>query len=294
MRPVATVPLNTPPELLRLAEDMLATVARVRFVSIASLMAYGGPDGLTPDLIDVWCKTGLLERGLVHPDPLRPEQIQYVSLTTAGARALYAATGRHVEGITPARLRRSSQKRMHDTLCGEVALSAISLAKDGAIELVGVETDDRKLATVVHVAEPGKEPERIVLQPDALIVTRGTRGSEALLVEVDRGTTAPKRMQTRYRGHLAWHAEGGPLRDFGTRSLRVLTLVPTQARLERLHAAALEASGGRRTGFLLFGLLDDYTVFTRERWLERSARPVGDDASRRVPLLAPTPGARAA
>ena len=294
MRPVATVPLNTPPKFLQLAEDVLTTVGRVRFVSVASLMAYGGPAGLTPDLIDVWCKTGLLERGLVQPDPLRADQVQYVSLTTAGARALNGATGRHVEGITSARLKRSSQKRMHDTLCGEVALSVISLAKDRVIELVGVETDDRKLATVIHVAEPGREPERIVLQPDALIVTRGLRGNEALLVEVDRSTTAPRRMQTRYKGHLAWHAEGGPLRDFGTRSLRVLTLVPTQARLDRLHAAALEASGGRRTGFLLFGLLDDYTVYTRERWLERSARPVGNDGSARVPPLAPAPEAQAA
>jgi hypothetical protein len=132
-----------------------------------------------------------------------------------------------------------------------------------------------------------REPERIVLQPDMLIVTRGPRGNEALLIEVDRSTAAPKRMGTRYRGHVAWHAEDGPLREFGTRSLRVLTLVPTFARLERLHAAALEATGERRTGFLLFGLLDDYTIFTRGRWLERSARPVNDDSSARVQLLSP-------
>ena len=73
-----------------------------------------------------------------------------------------------------------------------------------------------------------------------------------------------------------------------------MTLVPTKARLERLHAAALDANGGRRSGFLLFGLLDDYTVYTGERWLESSARPVGDDDRARVPLLSPVPGAQAA
>jgi hypothetical protein len=183
---------------------------------------------------------------------------------------------------------------MHDLLVGEAALSVIALAKEGAIQLVGVETDDRKLATVVHVADLGKEPERIVLQPDALIVTVGQRGNEALLLEIDRGTTAPVRMQTRYRGMLAWQREGGPVRTFGTKSLRVVTLVPTTARLERLRQAALQANGGRRTGFLLFGLLDNYTVFTRERWLESSALPVGDDETSRVSLVPPTAIARAA
>ena len=39
MRLVATVPLNTPPELRALAEDVLGAVARARFVSVGSLMA---------------------------------------------------------------------------------------------------------------------------------------------------------------------------------------------------------------------------------------------------------------
>lgn len=294
MRPVATVPLNTPPELRALAEDVLTTVARVRFVTVGSLMAYAGPYGLSLNLLDVWCRAGLLHRDLVHPDPLRPDQIQYVALTTAGSRALQAATGRHVEGITPARLKRSSQKRMHDVLVGETALAVIALAKDGKVELVGVETDDRKIATVVQVVETGREPERIVLQPDALVVTKGALGNEALLVEVDRGTTAPKRMQTRYRGYLAWQREAGPQRDFAVKGLRVLTLVPTETRFVKLHAAALDANGGRRSGFLLFGLLDDFTVFTAERWLELAARPLGTETGQRARLVSPASTARAA
>ena len=294
MRPVATVPLTTPPELRALAEDVLTTVARVRFVTVGSLMAYAGPDGLSLDLLDVWCRAGLLHRDLVHPDPLRPDQVQYVALTSAGSRALQAATGRHIEGITPARLKRSSQKRMHDVLVGETALAVIALAKERQIELVGVETDDRKIATVVQVVETGREPERIVLQPDALVVTKGPLGNEALLVEVDRGTTAPKRMQTRYRGYLAWQREAGPHRDFGMKGLRVLTLVPTEARLEKLHTAAIDANGGRRSGFLLFGLLDDFTIFTAERWLEFAARPLGGESGQRARLLSPASTMRAA
>jgi hypothetical protein len=287
MRLVATVPLNTPPELRALAENVLGAVARARFVSVASLMAYGGPDGLTLELIDAWCRAGLLHRGRVQPDPLRADEVEYVALTSVGARALYAATGRGVEGTTAARLKRSSQKRMHDVLVGEVALAVLALAKEGRIELVGVETDDRKLAHAVHIAEPGTEPERIVLQPDGLVVTRGSMGHEALLVEVDRSTTAPKRMQTRYRGYLAWQRERGPVNDFGIKALRVLTLVPTEARLEKLHAAALEANRGQRSGFLIFGLQDDATVCTAERLLELVARPLGGELGQHVRLISP-------
>jgi hypothetical protein len=288
MRPVATTPFNTPPELRALAEDVLTTVSRVRFVTVSSLMAYAGPDGLSLDLLDVWCRAGLLHRGLVRPDPLRADEIQYLALTTAGARALYAVSGRRVEGTTSARLRRSSQKRMHDVLVGETTLAVLALGKEGRVDVVGIETDDRKMATVVHVSELGKEPERIVLQPDALIVTEGPRGREALLVEVDRSTTAPQRMQIRYRGYLAWHREGGPERDFGVRGLRVVTLVPTESRLMTLHDAALDANAARISKFLVFGLLEDFSIFTAERWLECAARSLGDTAGPRVPLLSPT------
>jgi hypothetical protein len=193
MQLVASVPLNTPPEIRALAEDVLKTVATCRFASVGSLMAYGGPNGLTLEMLDAWCRAGLLYRGTVQPDPLRPLQIEYVALTPHGAKALYAATGRHVEGVSTARLKRSSQKRHHDLMTGEVALAVTSLAKDGLVDLAGVEVDDHQLANVVHIVEVGREPERVVLQPDALIVTKDRAGPAALLVEVDRGTIAPKK-----------------------------------------------------------------------------------------------------
>lgn len=294
MRLHANVPLSTPPELRALAEDILITVALARFVSVGSLMAYGGPRGLTLEMLQGWQKAGLLHRGSVQPDPLRPQEAEYVALTTVGARELERATGRRLDGVSTARLKRSSQKRMHDVLVGEVALAAIALHADSAIELLGVETDDRKLGTVIHLAEPGKEPERIVLQPDALVVTKGPAGKEALLVEVDRGTTAPKRMETRYRGYLHWQREQGPVRDFGIRALRVVTLVPNEARLGKLHGAALRANGHRRSGFLIFALQDDLSVCTAERWLEPVAKPLGGGPDDRVRLASPTPAARAA
>jgi hypothetical protein len=236
-------------------------------------------------MLDAWCRAGLLYRGKVQPDILKADAVDYVALTAVGTRALYAATGNRIEGMSGPRLKRGSQKRNHDLQTGEMALAVTSLAKEGRIDLCGVEVDDRKLATVIHIAERGREPERIVLQPDGLIVTKGRVGNEALLVEIDRATTAPKKMQVRYRGYLHWQREQGPRHDFGIGALRVLTLVPTKARLDKLHAAALAANDGRKSGFLIFGLLDDFTVCTAERWLELAARPLGGDPEQRVRLL---------
>lgn len=281
--------MGAPPELRALAEDVFTAVGRARFVSVESLLQYAGPDGLTRELLDAWCKVELLHRAAVQPDPLKPDAIEYVALTTEGARTLEAATGRAATGMTPARLKRSSQKRAHDLFVGELALAVLSLAKDGRIDLVGVETDDRKLAHAIHLATPGKAPERIVLQPDALVVTNGPRGKEALLVEVDRGTVAPGKMQDRYRGYLAWHRGDGPQRHYGIKALRVLTLVPRMARLERLHQAALDANDGRRSGFLAFGLQGDFTVATAERLLGPIVRPLGADSGALMPALSTAP-----
>lgn len=287
MRLVANIPLNTPPELQKLAAEVLTAVGRCRFVSTGSLMAFAGPHGLSLDVLDAWVHVGLLSRGRVCPDPLRPQEIEYVALTTVGARALHSTVGTKVDGIAPARLRRSSQKRAHDVFVGEVALAAMALARDGAIELVGVETDDRKLANVVHLFAVGQEPERIVLQPDAMLVTEGAIGKEALLVEVDRGTTAPKRMGVRYRGYLHWQRDGGPFKAFGIKALRVLTLVPSEPRLEQLHAAAFEANDSQRSGFLVFGLQDSASVCTAERLLDPIWRQLGSEPTARSRCLSP-------
>jgi hypothetical protein len=223
----------------------------------------------------------------VRSDALRDEEVAYVALTAVGARALHAATGVRIEGISPARLKRSSQKRSHDVFVGETTLAVLALARDGKIDLVGVEANDRKLVSVVHVTEFGREPERIVLQPDALVVTNGPIGREALLIETDRGTTAPKRMGVRYRGYLHWQREGGPFKTFGIKALRVVTLVPSEARLEHLHRAALDANASERSGFLVFALQDVAMVCTAESLLELRARPLGSEVHQRVRLLSP-------
>ncbi len=284
---VATTPLLVEPSDRAAAEYALRVLAQCRFVTRGSFLAALGPAGLLPQQIDDWVNAGLLFEGRVKLDPLAAEDVAYLALTRAGARALAAATGLRVEARTPAMLLRPSQKRGHDVCVGELALAVLTLAREGDIELVGVECDDKKLAFAVTLAEPGQAPEQLTLRPDAYIVARSAMGSVGFLVEVDRGTISPKTMARRYRAYLAWMRDHGPARDFGVKALRVLTVVPTEARLTALHDAAFGANHGKPSGFLLFALQDDLTVCTAERWLGPVALSLGAVPNHRTPLLPP-------
>ena len=282
---IATAPLLVEPGDRALAEHTLTVIARCRFVSRASLFAALGPRGLGAEMIDGWVQAGLLHEGSVRLDPLMPSETRYLALTKPGARALSAATGTNAEGMTPARLHRSSQKRAHDISVGELGLSVMALSNDALIDLVGVETDDQRLGFGVTLAEPGQAPERISLRPDALIVARCSMGRVGLLVEVDRGTVSLKTMARRFRAYFAWQHDGGPSRDFGIKALRVLTVAPNETRLKALHDEASEVNGARPSGFLVFTLQDDLSVCTAERWLGPVAHQLGAVPGNRVPLL---------
>jgi hypothetical protein len=215
MNLVATAPLLVEPGERPLAEYALRVLTQCRFVTRASLVAALGPAGLLPQRIDNWVRAGLVFEGNVRLDPLDASLTAYLALTRAGARALAAATGQRVEARTPAMLRRPSHKRGHDVCVGELALAVLTLAREGQIELVGVECDDKKLAFAVTLAEPGAAPELLTLRPDAYIVARSAMGPVGFLVEVDRGTVSPKTMARRFRGYLAWQRDRGPAREPG-------------------------------------------------------------------------------
>jgi len=282
---VATTPLLVEPNDRAVAEYALRVLAQCRFVTRASFLAALGPAGLLPAQIDDWVRGGLIFESKVRLDPLGSEEVGYLALTRDGARALASATGQRVEARTPAMLRRPSQKRGHDVCVGELGLAVLTLARERAIDLVGVECDDKKLAFAVTLADPGEAPEQLTLRPDAYLVARSAMGPVGFLIEVDRGTISPKTMARRYRAYLAWQRDGGPMRDFGVKALRVLTVVPTEARLKALHNAALGANHNRPSGFLLFALQDDLTVCTAERWLGPVAFALGTVPQHRVPLL---------
>ena len=283
MHLAATAPLMAPPDLLPLARDVFLTLAKVRFASVPSLLALAGPSGLTMGLLDLWVDAGLFHEGIVRLDPIRGTEVRYVALAPAGARALALASGQYVGAVSPSRLKRSSQKRCHDVAVGDVALAITALEREGLLDVLALETDDRRLATSVVMQRPGEAPDRVALQADAYVLVQSDDGPRATLIEVDRGTTSPSRLQEKYAAYLAWKGERGPERDFRVRALRVLTIAPSARRSEKLHQAALDASDGKRSGFLLFANSPDIAPQDPTRLFEPIARALGSDI--RVPIF---------
>ena len=279
MQLLATTPFLAPPDLRPLALETLSAIAQACFVSLPAVLAFAKPLGLTEEPFETWARAGFLHVGTVHLDPLLAEETRYVALTPAGAREM-GLSGRAVQGISAARLKRSSQKRAHDVFVGDTALAVLTAARFHGVDLVGLEADDRRLGTSAVLERIGKPPCRVALQADLFFAVREDGKLRGFLVEVDRGTIAPLRMAEKYAAYLTWWRSGGPERDFGLRALQVLTVARDARRLERLHEAALGANHGKRSGFLLFLDQKDVTPADAGRLKEPVVRVLGEELAR--------------
>ena len=282
MLPVATQPLFVPSAHRDVALATLEALARVRIATVAGLVAYARPDGFDAELLGVWQQLGFLLMATAITDPVRGTSTNVVAVSPAGARAVTEATGHTVHGVSPARLKRSSRKLAHDAGVGDTLLAILALARTGSPLVRGIEADDRSLATSAALGLAGRAV-RVPLQPDAYVLVGDAAGSRGLLIEYDRGTTAAAKLRTKFAAYAAWREAKGPERTFAIRALRVLTIVPDDARLARLHDVALEAVG-RRSGFFLFATAASITPADPERLRGPVVRQLGDDGS--VPLFA--------
>ena len=147
----------------------------------------------------------------------------------------------------------------HDLERNQLGVVLERLDADGALVLERWTTARTALGFAAHL--PGRGTfVRIPLVADAFAVVRHRGRVDGLLVEIDMGSVSLARMKAKYAGYVRWWQGGGPLRRFGLRSLRVLTLAPTPARLRQLLDCAAEAAGGQGTGLLWFGTLDLLSV----------------------------------
>jgi hypothetical protein len=279
-------PLLVAPGAEPVALATFRALAAARFAPSHELLALLAPEGLSRDLLDAWVAAGLLHQGAVPLELLKPEATAYLALTAKGAREFAMMTGRSLKGISRALLRRSAQTRAHEVAKGSIVMALLAAEREQLIELTGIEAEDKRLATSA-VITTDKGPSRIGLQADLFVGYAREHKPAALLVEVDRGTVSVARMEAKYRGYLAWKAFGGPERDFNARALRIVTTVPNARRLEQLHAAALKASGGRRSGLLLFALHEHFSARYPERLVEPVARVLDPDSGRHVPIFDP-------
>jgi len=277
-------PLAVARDFERHAIAALHALDLARFAPESDLLAAFAPEGLTTGTIDTWAAAGLVHRGRVVTDTVTATEATYLALTTAGARSLATVSGKASTGIRPSSLRRSPQTRAHEVAKGAAVLAFLALEREGRVSLVGIQADDKKLATSVFVKST-KGAERVGLQPDLLVVIRRERGNVALLVEVDRGTVSVRRMTAKYVAYTAWKAAGGPERDLGLRAVRIVTVVPNERRLTRLHDAALTATCGKRSGFFLFALQARFSAGAASVLLEPVARVTAPGDADHVPLV---------
>lgn len=278
----ATEPFLASPDVRPLAATVFKALAKARFAKVDSLIAFAGASGLTREQVDGWVASGLMHRATVETDAVSGEKATYLAVTPKGAKELARVETATVEGVSAARLRRSSQKRLHDVSVGEAALAFMAAGRDDLLDLALVETDEKRFATSVVLAEPGTAPKRVALQADLFVAYRRDGELAALLVEVDRGTISVLKMTEKYAGYLAWRREGGPMRDFGVKAVRVVTIAPNERRVDKLHASALEANHGKQSGFLLFLAEADVRAAHPDRLFEPVARRLGDDGMTRL------------
>jgi hypothetical protein len=237
-----------PPWLL----DALAALRRHDALTARQVAVVVGDDPRSVALaLDGFVGDGLLRQ---QPVKMRHSDTHCFALAPAGLLVLQRA------GLAPpGRLRPvpvGLHRLAHDLERNELGVVLERLDADRHLRLERFVTSSSRIGFAAHLPHRG-QIHRIPLVADAFAVLRvGTR-VDALLVEIDMGSVAMERMRAKYRGYVAWWQGGGPLRQFGLRSLRVLTLTATPARLERLRAAAEDGNQGQGTGLLWFGDLDD-------------------------------------
>ncbi len=119
--------------------------------------------------------------------------------------------------------------------------------------------------------------------PDSYFALATPRGRTHFFLEVDRGTETSERFKTKVRAFLAYYTSGGYERRFGTRSLRVLTVVPGARRLANLKAVT-EAAGGERSFWFALS-----TSVTAQTILDQSVWSVAGEVEQK-PLIVPSAG----
>lgn len=260
-----------------------AAIARYEFLSAAQLAArFVLPLVEVTAALDALALEGLLQR-LTAPSNLRgdPAPVAY-ALTRQGAELLGDATGD--EPVAVPSLRKTLFHLGHDLARNDFALVLERLDHEGTIRFLRWETARSKIADVTHVAERGR-PSRVPLVADGLAVVEVGGYATGLLLEQDQGTVPIERMRRKFRGYDAWWREGGPVRRFGLRSFRVLTVAPNLTRAARLREVALEATDNRGSRLLWFAVSADVAVAEPNRILAPVWRTATHD-DKREPLFA--------
>jgi hypothetical protein len=233
---------------------LLALLAAFRFLAVPDLIRAG------IDTSEVEAAEAIssilrfqLQRRMTEPTPT-----QVLALARAGACEL--ARAMDVDLATVPHSTRSNSSRsvmfLDHTLARNafaLALAGMKVEVDGSPVLLSWEHDRDRLAdSVTMVADKG-ELHRQPLEADGFAVCRGPRGTEGLLIEIDRATEPVGYLGRKYAGYLEWWRSGGHMRRFDVNTVRILTVAPDERRTARLRNACLESTQGKAGGLFWFG-----------------------------------------
>ncbi|MCC7446997.1 MAG: replication-relaxation family protein [Anaerolineae bacterium] len=103
--------------------------------------------------------------------------------------------------------------------------------------------------------------------PDAFFTLTTAKRPFSFCLELDRATMTLVRMkQEKYQAYIEYYKSGAYEKRFGTTSLRVLTVVPSERRMAYVKAAAESAGAGSMFWFAVANDLTPATVFSAPVW----------------------------
>jgi hypothetical protein len=112
--------------------------------------------------------------------------------------------------------------------------------------------------------------------PDSQFVVDTPRQSEKtkayFFLELDRGTMTTKRFRGKVEAYIEYVNSGGYERRYGTRSLRILTVAPSRARLASLKQVTEDVGGKNRFWFAVQSDLSANTIFDEAVWSVAGSR----------------------
>lgn len=236
----------------------LALLAALRFVSGDDLVAHGAQKD---DLAGFEADDAVLRLPLQRTVTMaRP--VDVYALRHGGAMALSQALGRDVSSIayeTRSSCRRSVSFMDHSMAVSRFALQLVHGLRDASpARLVSWTMDPREVRTGVDLTGDATSAHAALI-PDALARIDGPRGTECLVIEIDRWTERPSYMAAKYAAYRAWWMTGEHVRAFGARAVRIVTIAPEARRKRRLMEACREAIGGKAGGLFWFAADDELT-----------------------------------
>ncbi len=126
--------------------------------------------------------------------------------------------------------------------------------------------------------EHGKEEERVTLRgaggrvqrvaviADGYFVLRCAGRRAHFFIEVDRSTVSNKRWMQKVRAYNAYYQTGRYRAKYGTNSLRILTVTPSEIRLANLKSSTERAGGGKMFWFTRFAEACREGILAKNTW----------------------------